>query len=158
MKIKLPLLILLTVGALMIAACGGEDEADFNGDTGASSMNMEMPENLDTSRSKSSEGGIYEVTVTSNIDPLDLNEIHSWTVHIEDGDGNGVEEATILVDGGMPQHNHGFPTEPQITEELGGGDYLLEGVKFSMAGWWEMKLDISSKGESDSVVFNIVLN
>jgi hypothetical protein len=56
----------------------------------------------------------------------------------------------------MPEHNHGFPTEPEITE-ASGGDYLLEGVKFSMAGWWELKLDITAGDQSDTVTFNVVL-
>jgi hypothetical protein len=88
---------------------------------------------------------------------LILNEIHSWTVHVETADGEAVENAEIAVDGGMPEHNHGFPTAPEITEEIGGGEYLLEGVKFSMAGWWELKLDITAGGQSESVTFNIVL-
>ncbi|HCB50857.1 MAG TPA: hypothetical protein DEP47_15400 [Chloroflexi bacterium] len=86
-----------------------------------------------------------------------MNEIHSWTIHLETPDGQAVENAQIAVDGGMPQHNHGFPTAPEVTEELGGGDYLLEGVKFNMAGWWELKLAISAGDQTDDVTFNLVL-
>ena len=67
------------------------------------------------------------------------------------------ENAEIVVNGGMPQHDHGFPTSPQVTEELGDGEYLVEGVKFNMAGWWEMTLAITANGQSDSITFNIVL-
>jgi hypothetical protein len=34
---------------------------------------------------------------------------------------------------------------------------LVEGVKFNMAGWWEMSFDITADGQTDSVTFNIVL-
>ena len=34
----------------------------------------------------------------------------------------------------MPEHNHGFPTAPRVTENLGEGDYLLEGMRFNMGG------------------------
>ena len=44
--------------------------------------------------------------------------------------------AAITVDGGMPQHGHGFPTRPRVTRDLDDGTYLLEGMKFSMTGWW----------------------
>ena len=36
----------------------------------------------------------------------------------------------------MPEHGHGFPTVPEVTEYLGDGKYLVEGLKFSMPGWW----------------------
>ena len=157
MKVITLILALLLVVGLMATACGGGDNADSTGTAGTSSMNMDIPEDLDTSTSKESDGGLFEVTVTSSMDPLAINAIHSWTVHIEDREGNGVEGAAINVDGGMPQHNHGFPTEPQITGELGAGDYMLEGVKFNMTGWWELMLEISSGSVTDTVAFNIIL-
>ncbi|HFQ93615.1 MAG TPA: hypothetical protein ENK32_06375 [Anaerolineae bacterium] len=120
-------------------------------------MNAEVPADLDTSLSRPTEQGAYQVTISSELDPLSLNEIHNWTIHVETPDGTAVTNAEITVDGGMPVHQHGFPTAPQVTENLGNGDYKLEGVKFSMAGWWEMKLDITADGQSDSVTFNIVL-
>jgi hypothetical protein len=40
---------------------------------------------------------------------------------------------------------------------LGGGDYLVEGVRFNMAGWWEMKFDIQKDGQADTVTFNVVM-
>jgi hypothetical protein len=68
-----------------------------------------------------------------------------------------VEGATIAVDGGMPQHRHGMPTAPQVTEYLGEGRYRVEGLKFSMSGWWELRFDISSPAGTDKVTFNLVL-
>ncbi len=117
----------------------------------------EMPDDLDTSTTRMTEQGSFQVSINSSLDPLVINQIHSWTVHVETPDGEPVEEAEIAVSGGMPQHNHGFPTAPEITEELGGGDYLLEGVKFSMTGWWELKLAINAGDQSDNVTFNIML-
>jgi hypothetical protein len=160
MKMKYMFMILTLIVVSLSAACSigeVEDSAGMDNDAGTSSMKMDIPSDLDTSTSKMSNGELFEVTVSSNMEPLVLNEIHSWTVHIDDADGQAVEGAEIGVAGGMPQHNHGFPTEPRITEELGAGDYLLEGVKFSMAGWWEMKLDINSGSSSDTVVFNIII-
>ncbi|UUZ55295.1 FixH family protein [Massilia sp. H-1] len=58
----------------------------------------------------------------------------------------------------MPQHHHGFPTKPHVTEALGDGRYLLDGVKFSMTGWWQFKLKVESGSGSDLVVFNTVVN
>jgi len=139
----------------LLAACGGESDAEPTQEM--SGMAMDSPDDLDTSTEKMSEAGAFMVAVSSDMDPLDLNEIHSWTIHVGTPDGAAVEGAEIAVDGGMPEHNHGFPTTPEVTEELGDGDYLLEGVKFSMAGWWELKLAITAGDQSDDITFNLVL-
>jgi hypothetical protein len=120
-------------------------------------MHDEIPADLDTSTTRLSEGGSYQVSLASNLDPLDINQIHSWTLTVESPEGQPIENAEITVDGGMPHHDHGFPTSPQVTQELGDGEYLVEGVKFNMAGWWEMSFDIAADGQSDSVTFNVVL-
>ena len=57
----------------------------------------------------------------------------------------------------MPQHGHGLPTRPQVTRELADGTYLLEGMKFSMTGWWEIKLAIQTAEAADKVTFNRVV-
>jgi hypothetical protein len=58
----------------------------------------------------------------------------------------------------MPQHGHGLPTLPQVTENLGEGDYRVEGLKFHMPGWWIVEFDISADGMNDHVTFNLQLN
>lgn len=113
------------------------------------------PAGLDTSILTDQE--LFRVSYSSNEEPLPLNQIHSWTLHVETADGQPVESAEISIDGGMPQHGHGLPTRPQVTENLGGGDYLVEGMKFQMPGWWEVRFDISAGGQSDTVTFNLVL-
>ncbi len=111
----------------------------------------------DTSTTGLTEQGLFRVSYTSDKNPLPLNQIHSWKLHIETADGQPVDNAQISVDGGMPQHGHGLPTRPQITENLGGGDYRMEGVRFQMLGWWEVRLTINANGQSDSITFNIIL-
>jgi hypothetical protein len=44
-----------------------------------------------------------------------------------------------------------------VTQELGDGTYLLEGMKFSMTGWWEIKLAIQSNEDADKVTFNTLV-
>lgn len=73
------------------------------------------------------------------------------------GAGMPVEGATISVDGGMPQHGHGLPTTPRVTRALGEGAYQVEGLKFNMGGWWEVKFRIEAAAGVDSVTFNLAL-
>lgn len=115
------------------------------------------PSNPDTSTSRLSDAGLFNVSWSSDTGTPPLNQIHSWTLHIETANGQPVEGATILVDGGMPQHGHGLPTSPKVTEDLGNGDYRVEGMKFQMLGFWEVRFNISADGQSDSVTFNLIL-
>ncbi len=104
-----------------------------------------------------SQKGHYRVQYHSKVEPIPLNKIHSWTLQIETADGKPVDGAHIAAYGGMPAHKHGFPTSPKVTQELGNGKYLLEGLKFSMSGRWELWLTIRSKNITDKAVINIVL-
>ena len=81
-----------------------------------------------------SEAGIYVLTFESSIQPIEINRIHTWTVLVQTQDGTPVTGAVLEVTGGMPAHDHGLPTAPRQTEELGGGRYLVEGMRFHMAG------------------------
>jgi hypothetical protein len=117
-----------------------------------------VPANLDTSTTLTSEKGRYHISYQSGLEPIPINQLHSWRLHVETPDGQPVTDATIQVDGDMPQHGHGLPTRPQVTQNLGNGDYLVEGLKFHMHGWWIVEFDITSGGETDRVVFNLLLN
>ncbi|MBE0684491.1 MAG: FixH family protein [Anaerolineaceae bacterium] len=114
-----------------------------------------LPTNLDTSSSRLSDGGLFQVSWSSDPANVPLNQIHTWTLHVETPDGQLVENASVLVEGGMPQHGHGLPTNPQVTEYLGNGDYLVEGMRFQMTGFWEVKFVISSGEQSDAITFNL---
>ena len=57
----------------------------------------------------------------------------------------------------MPRQACGRRAAPQAGAHLGEGRYRIEGVRFNMGGWWELKLAISSGIGQDDVTFNIVL-
>lgn len=116
-----------------------------------------VPADLDYSTTRPSAAGVYRVSYTPRRGPIAVNQIHAWTIHVETADGQPVEGATIAVDGDMPQHGHGLPTEPQVTMDLGGGDYLVEGLKFHMPGWWVVDYTITANGQTDAVRFNLML-
>jgi len=100
----------------------------------------------------------FRVSMHSNVDPVPLSHIHSWTLHLETPEGVAVEDAQIGVYGDMPAHRHGLPTKPRVTENRGGGDYLIEGVKFTMPGRWQLILIISADGKRDKAKFNVDLH
>ena len=88
---------------------------------------------------------------------LRLRKLQNLPILVLDAQGRPVENARITVDGGMPEHRHGLPTQPQVKGSLGGGLYDIEGLRFSMGGWWEVKLAIESPQGADRVTFNLSL-
>ncbi|HLL12657.1 MAG TPA: FixH family protein [Rubrivivax sp.] len=115
------------------------------------------PKDLDLSLQKPSSGGTYRVAMVPPTQAPAINQLHSWTVKLAGPDGLPVRGARFTVDGGMPQHGHGLPTQPRVTRELAEGSYQLDGMKFSMTGWWELKLAIAGPLGEDRVTFNTVV-
>ncbi len=115
------------------------------------------PADLDLSLKRPTADGKFVVALQPPATPAAINQIHSWQIRLTTPAGLPVTHARIAVDGGMPQHGHGLPTRPQVTQEVADGTYLLEGMKFSMSGWWEIKLAIQSAEGSDKVTFNTVV-
>ncbi len=118
---------------------------------------MTPPTNLDLSLTRPTEQQLYTVNVAPPSEPIVINKMHAWQTMVRTPAGDPVSNARIDVGGGMPQHGHGFPTAPKVTKELGDGRYILEGMKFSMPGWWEIKLAVTSKLGTDKVTFNKVI-
>jgi hypothetical protein len=117
----------------------------------------DIPSDLDYSATRMSDTGLFKVSYTTSTDAIPINQIHQWTLHVEDADGKPVDNATMDVDGDMPQHGHGLPTRPRVTQYLGNGDYLVDGMKFQMGGWWLMAFTITASGKTDTVHFNMML-
>lgn len=157
---KARLFFCLLAAALVLSACNpiSSPQSGDRGMEGGMSMDMSggsMPaDSLDV---QDSVNGLFVVSAVSQLDPVTINETHGWVLHVETADGEPVADAEIAVNGGMPEHNHGFPTAPRVTENLGEGDYLLEGMRFNMGGVWVLTLEISSGGKSDTVTFEFEL-
>lgn len=115
------------------------------------------PANLDLSLEKQTVSGRYAVELVPPAVAPAINQLHSWTVKVSDTAGSPVTGARLAVGGGMPQHGHGFPTKPRVTREVGNGAYLLEGMKFSMPGWWDIRFNIQGTQGEDRVTFNTVV-
>lgn len=117
-----------------------------------------QPTDLDLSLDKKSASSVYRVALVPPAQAPAINQMHSWKVKLATPQGAPVRGATFLVDGGMPQHGHGLPTQPRVTREFEDGTYALDGMKFSMTGWWEVKLSIQGPQGADKVTFNTMVN
>ncbi len=97
---------------------------------------------------------VFQVSWVSDPSPVPLLAIHAWTITVLDAAGTPVPDARITVLGGMPAHGHGLPTTPQV-KSLGGGRYLVEGLKFHMPGDWVVGFRIKAGDLVDSVNFDL---
>jgi hypothetical protein len=104
-----------------------------------------------------SDAGLFRVSIQSEVDPIPLNSLHAWTLHVETSAGQPVDDAVISINGGMPAHGHGLPTEPRVTADLGNGDYRVEGMKFHMQGDWVVTFAISSGDKEDTATLEFQL-
>jgi len=138
----------------------GHEIHSEQGDGHHSEMSFSGRDNAVTQTSRE---GLYKLSLFSNQSPIPLQKIHSWTLHVETAKGKPAEHLKIYVNGGMPMHRHGFPTKPRMSDHLGGGDYRVDGIKFNMAGHWEMRFNVTEKdkpagrGNKDRVVFKVHL-
>lgn len=133
---------------LVMAGCGS---------AGPGAVNNSAAAPIDTSTTRLTDGGTFRISYTSGLQPIAINQLHTWTLHVATPDGRPVTGATLAVTGGMPGHNHGLPTQPQVTQDKGSGDYLLEGMKFQMPGHWTVTVQVKAAGQQDSATFQLLL-
>lgn len=105
---------------------------------------------------RTSAQGRYVATLVPD-GQLRPRRMQSVRVAVTDDRGQALEGATLTIDGGMPQHRHGLPTRPRVTRALGDGTYEIEGVRFSMGGWWELRVTVTGAAGADVVTFNLDL-
>lgn len=135
---------LSVLGLLGLAAC--------------SHLMMNKPhDDADTSTTRTSRAGKFTVSYQPAVAPIPKRTLHAWTVDVRTADGRPVEGAQIQIDGGMPDHGHGLPTQPVVRDALGGGRYVIDGMKFNMGGYWVVDLAIRSPDGNDDVRFELKL-
>ena len=141
----------LLISALALGACAP------HGDMSHAQMESHPSPDLNLALQRNTDAGTYRIELSPPAEPLRVNKIHSWNIRLLDAQGQPVPDARIAVDGGMPEHGHGFPTQPRVSAGGAPGAYVLEGMKFNMTGWWEIKLEVQSARGADRITFNTVL-
>jgi hypothetical protein len=124
----------------------------------APSASRARQRNLDLSLERVTDHGVFRIQLKSGFDPIPISKVHQWSLHMSGADGVPVTSANIAIDGGMPEHGHGLPTAPRAASANGPGNYVINGMKFSMTGWWVLKLTVkATDGRTDTITFNVVL-
>jgi hypothetical protein len=130
---------------------------DVKIDRGHDHKMTSIPADIDLTENKMTDKKLFRISYKSNLYPIPINQFHAWNLVINTADGRPISGANISLDGDMPEHGHGLPTHPEVTEDFGNGEYTDEGLKFSMPGWWIMKITIKTDDEEDVAAFNLML-
>jgi hypothetical protein len=138
--------------AILVWGCDSGSSSDRQARAGSASDEFELA-SPPLVFEASSEGGLYRIRTRPAELPLKLHQMHDWIVGIELMGGSSEIPTAVRFDGGMPSHGHGFVTRPRVTQNLGGGEFLVEGVKFHMPGDWMLQITVTSRGATDQVSF-----
>ena len=84
-----------------------------------------------------------------------IGAAQSWTLHLSRR-GRRVAHATVAATAWMPDDSVRSPVEPSV-RYVGGGDYRIDGLLFTKAGWWNVALVVDGKQGRDSLAFNVVI-
>jgi hypothetical protein len=104
-----------------------------------------------------SENGHFLVSYRAAAPPITLNTTHTWLLDVQTPEGAPVSATRITVTGGMPAHNHGLPTQPQVIATDKAGEYKIEGMRFQMPGEWTVTVTINAGDLTDQVTLPFVL-
>lgn len=107
--------------------------------------------------SASSENGHFEIVLSPESGYAVIGQFQRWHLRLVDKSDQPVFPARFAIGGGMLGHGHGLPTQPRVTSYLGDGRYLIEGMKFNMAGDWTIYLAIERDDVRDQAKVDIVV-
>lgn len=103
---------------------------------------------------RTSEHGLYTVTLQP-AEALRARRLQKISLLVHDAAGQAISGAALSVDGGMPQHGHGLPTQPRAVPASASGAYAIDGLRFNMGGWWVLALTIDGPRGADRVIFHL---
>ena len=120
---------------------------------------QQIPADLDTSMSRVSENGLFKGDYVVEGETIQMMAPQMWKVTLVTAGGTLVENATVGVKGMMPGHEHGMAAslKGQSVRAMKKGVYLFEGMAFNMEGWWQVSVDISHEGQSDTLIFDLII-
>jgi hypothetical protein len=104
-----------------------------------------------------SHNGVYRASIIGSPNLMELGRPVALTVEIRTVADAPVEGALLELESRMPDDESVSVARSPAIQEIGGGLYRVEGLRFHSRGWWNLKLQISTRGMTDSLAFNLVL-
>ena len=137
--------------AALFAGCGGSSNPD-NNDAGVVNCQSD-PRVLNYVANvsvTSASGSTKYALVSDPAPPAHGND--TWNLHVTNvSSGQPVAGLNLGIKTLMPDHGHGSPTTPNITDK-GGGDYQVTPLYLFMPGVWQITF-MPTATPSDTAVF-----
>ena len=157
-----PWRVLVGALALVAAGCGGGPSPGPGHAHGPGGGHPGADDGADTYHAglerEGEEGRVRVRLVDSDPVPQDTG-LYTWTLTVEDLEGEPVVGASVSAEPTMPAHGHGtFPaiTEATPLEEV--GHFRLADMDLFMAGVWDVALTVSLvDGGADTLTFHFRL-
>ncbi len=149
--------LMASIAALLIVLLASCD----SGGTGASgrlaheSESPGQPPARKNSLRRTSESGVYRVEVRPEDPSSPRDELHAWLVRIETLDGRSIRPGRLAFSAGMPQHGHGLPTAPHVTDALPDDWFRVSGIRFHMPGEWTLRVEFVGPSGPDVAIFQV---
>jgi hypothetical protein len=122
----------------------------------ASCADDDRAEKFTPGMGKHTDSGIEVALVEAEPAPPDRVD-NSWVISTTKADGEPVEGAELTLNAQMPDHGHGSPREPVVTE-LGDGEYRAEPIALFMPGYWTVEVSVRLGDEpGESVQFGFCI-
>jgi len=129
-----PAVRLLAVAALTVSS-GGCSDARMAGEV---PVNPGIVETDD---------GLFTLVLAPSSDPYGAGEPVELQLEVVSG-GADIADVTVAVSAFMPDMGHGLDEEPQTS---GDGVVFVAAWTFSMAGYWELDIDVEAAEGADTV-------
>jgi len=88
---------------------------------------------------------------------LDLTNDFVWTLRVRSASGVPVPNASVSMEAWMPDQERVAHATPASIQSVGAGSYRISPLTFDRSGWWNLKVQVTAGGRTDSLAFNVIL-
>lgn len=136
----------LILSVFLCVACGaGTDEGDDNLPSCEEDVRDEA---YVAGINKSGAAGYTLRLMDSNPAPPSKGD-NIWSLDLTDPAGATAAGLGLSLRAFMPDHGHGSPVKPEVTDN-GDGTYTIDPVNLFMPGYWEVSLTVVDLGATES--------
>jgi hypothetical protein len=140
---------------LSVAACG-DGHNHGTADAGYDCSIEDRDDTFVAGLEKLGDNGTLTFRLASSTPAPPSRGDNTWMIDVLGG-GSPVTGATLTLTPFMPDHRHGTPITPVVTEQL-GGQYQATPVNLWMPGLWEVTIEATpAGGAADSAVYRFCI-
>lgn len=151
----------LTLLLACVPACGNDDTgSSTSSSSGGNATACERDTRKDVYAAGLSKTGAAMTVKLLDAQPAPLVKgTNTLVLQVLDGAGKPVDAATITIVPFMPDHGHGSAVAPIVTPAGADGKYNVSKVYLSMAGLWELRMNVQVPGSTPAdVTFSFCLD